>query len=227
MSTADTIIKIYRDRVAKNKALRRLTKNPRTFEAAEKYAAGLGEELAGAVGDITGMSQEDLTAILDAGLRVTHGDVTAFCRQVQRYIYDQAGLGIGVLSPEYDRRAAVDLVDALAIGGEDGASLLNRLTKEALKVVDETIQKNTEAADSMGLSVRIVRRYDHVGLRQGTRHAEDCQWCLAREGSWTSVKEAKEAGAFERHPGCGCVIEYEVIKTRTWSNSKGAWQKME
>ena len=34
-----------------------------------------------------------------------------------------------------------------------------------------------------------------------------------------NVDEAEAAGAFERHPGCGCVITYDVGKTRTWSNA--------
>ena len=80
---------------------------------------------------------------------------------------------------------------------------------------------NAEAAANMGLETHIVRTYDGVGLHNGK---DPCKWCMDRAGDWTDYQSAYDAGCFERHPGCGCRIDYHVGKTRTWSNRAGTWR---
>ena len=229
MVDVERIVRIYKNRVRKNEMMKALAENAADFRDAARYAAGSVDELTAAItaaGDIAGLQESELTELLDAGLRASHGDVTRICRMVQRKINDRARLGIGTLTPEYDRQAAADMAQALAETAATSDALSAQLKKAVLGMVDESIKRNFEAAGEIGLNVKITRRYDNVGLRSETKHAEDCQWCLAREGEWDNVDEAIAAGAFERHPGCGCVITYEVSKTRTWSNSAGRWMDL-
>lgn len=226
MVDVERVVRIYKNRIRKNELMKALAENAADFRDVARYAAGSVDELTAAVtaaGDIAALPESELTELLDAGLRASHGDVTRICRRVQRKINDRARLGIGILTPEYDRQAAADVAQALAETATTSDALSAQLKKAVLGVVDESIKRNFEAAGEIGLNVRITRRYDNIGLRSGTKHAEDCQWCLAREGTWDNVDEAEAAGAFERHPGCGCVITYEVGKTRTWSNAAGKW----
>ena len=226
MVDVERVVRIYKNRVRKNELMKALAENAADFGDVARYAAGSVDELTAAVtaaGDIAALPESELTELLDAGLRANHADVVRICRKVQRRINDRARLGIGTLTPEYDSRKAASVAQALTEAAVTNDALLAQLKKAVLGVVDESIKRNFEAAGEIGLNVRITRRYDNIGLRSGTKHAEDCQWCLAREGTWDNVDEAEAAGAFERHPGCGCVITYEVGKTRTWSNAAGKW----
>lgn len=226
MVDVERVVRIYKNRVRKNELMKALAENAADFRDVARYAAGSVDELTAAItaaGDIAGLQESELTELLDAGLRANHADVVRICRKVQRRINDRARLGIGTLTPEYDSRTATSVAQALTEAAVTNDALLAQLKKAVLGVVDESIKRNFEAAGEIGLNVKITRRYDNVGLRSGTKHAEDCQWCLAREGTWDNVDEAEAAGAFERHPGCGCVITYDVGKTRTWSNAAGKW----
>lgn len=226
MVDVERVVRIYKNRVRKNELMKALAENAADFRDVARYAAWSVDELTAAVtaaGDIAALPESELTELLDAGLRANHADVVRICRKVQRRINDRARLGIGTLTPEYDSRTATSVAQALTEAAVTNDALLAQLKKAVLGVVDESIKRNFEAAGEIGLNVKITRRYDNVGLRSGTKHAEDCQWCLAREGEWDNVDEAEAAGAFERHPGCGCVITYEVSKTRTWSNAAGKW----
>ena len=113
------------------------------------------------------------------------------------------------------------IIDASEISPE---FVRNLIVNQSNKVVDESIRKNIEAQGGAGLTVRITRKYDDVGLHDGK---DPCQWCLDREGEWDDYQEAYNAGVFERHPGCGCVITYEVGKTRTWSGGGWQWHNLE
>lgn len=78
----------------------------------------------------------------------------------------------------------------------------------ALRPSDESIKENASAAERAGLEVRVTRIYDGVGLSGG----RECQWCISRCGKDMTLDEAYEKGAFQRHPGCGCEIEYTSAK---------------
>lgn len=81
---------------------------------------------------------------------------------------------------------------------EIGASTQSR------KTGDDSLKTNADFQDKAGLEVRVSRTYDGVGLSGG----RECQWCLDRECSNVTLDEAYRIGAFQRHPGCGCEIEY-------------------
>lgn len=84
----------------------------------------------------------------------------------------------------------------------------NIISTDSAKISDDSLKENAEFADRAGLEVRVTRVYDGVGLSR----ERQCQWCLDRCGNEMTLAEAYERGAFQRHPGCGCIIEYTSAK---------------
>ena len=80
----------------------------------------------------------------------------------------------------------------------------------ALDFNDDFMEANAELRDGMGFNQTITREYDGVGLGNGRR---PCNWCIGRAGTYNSYREAKDAGAFERHTGCGCMISWDTADT--------------
>ena len=133
----------------------------------------------------------------------------------------EAGIGLKALVPEFDKERAEGIAKNIASLDNlaDHKELIKKeIVNNSRSIVDQTIKKNAEAHEAVGLYTVITRTYDDVGVRYRT---EPCQWCLDREGTWTHYSEAKADGVFERHPGCGCVIDYKVGKTHTISTNKG------
>ena len=228
MADINYILRAYGLRLKKNSKLTDLYRNAKDYLDAMAYAKGSGDELAQTISvlaDIASMSEDELAQLLDACLKVNHGNVTAVCMRAQGAVNRRARLNIGALtadySPEVARTMAAKLIDSQDPSFEH---LKNLVIKETMGAVDRTISKNAAAQSEMGLTCRIVRKYDDVGLHDGK---DPCQWCLAREGEWDNYQDAYNAGAFERHDGCGCMITYEVGRTRTWSASKGTWTNMD
>ena len=88
-------------------------------------------------------------------------------------------------------------------------SLSDSLLENAVqKVLDDSLRENASNASGAGLEVRVTRTYDGIGLSSG----RECKWCLDRCGENMTLNEAYNKGAFQRHPGCGCVIEYTSNK---------------
>lgn len=142
-------------------------------------------------------------------------DVLEACVNVQKNKNAAAGIG---LKPQ----EAVPNGDELSFIGEqmDGKqidSIYGELATYAHKVVDLTMQSNMDLAMDVGFKVKVKRKYDGVGLRRGTKHAEKCAYCLERAGSYTfeTTNEAGGSGVFARHDGCGCTIDYENEMTGT------------
>ena len=167
------------------------------------------------------VTYDDAVRIFEAAMQKNYSEVTKVCAKVQRGMYRKAGVGLNALTPEFNAEKARGIAQVITDAEEVTDDYMRNLVKNnALGVVDDMIRINSEASENVGLYVHIVRRYDDVGLHNGK---DVCQWCMEREGEWDNYQEALAAGAFERHPGCGCVIDYHVGKTHTWSNTKGAW----
>jgi len=229
MADVEQFVRTLRNRLRSGATLRRLAQKAATYADAQAFAKAAGEELFATLnrmGDLSQVPQDELSEILTAMLRETHLEVSRVCRRVQANINEIAGLdGLGVLEPEFNQERAGSIATAVTDSAQDVAPeyIRNLIVNNTVSNVDESIRRNSSAHESMGLKVHIVRKYDHVGLHDGK---EDCQWCLDREGEWTDYAEALADGAFERHPGCGCLITYEVGKTRTWANRAGEWHNL-
>ena len=125
------------------------------------------------------------------------------------------------LEPEFNaRRRTANLVSDIIEAPLTAPKLVE---KELVGLVDDTVRINAEAREELGLTTHITRTYSDVGLRSGTKYSEDCEWCKSRCGSWDNYRDAYEAGAFERHPGCLCEIDYHVKNTHTRSRGSYKW----
>lgn len=201
---------------------KKIERGVETFMDAQAQAEKLGKLLADVIGsDFEDVAEEDLAAALRIVLKRAYDDSAAVAATVQRQMNRKLMLDIGVLRGEFDPAVADAVAEELAGKIVTAEFVTNLIQKNAIAAIDETIRKNAEAQENMGLSVHIVRDYSDVGLRAGTPYAEPCEWCMERCGEWDNYQDAYSAGCFERHPGCLCTIDYQVGRTHTRSEGSG------
>lgn len=87
-------------------------------------------------------------------------------------------------------------------------SIDNAISTGSAKTCDDSLKENADFAAKAGLEVRVTRVYDGVGLSGNRR----CDWCIDRCGTNMTLEEAYRIGAFQRHEGCECIIEYTSNK---------------
>ena len=196
---------------------------------AQKYARKAGGMVADLLSnpnfvDLESMTEDEAVALFASVLRHNYDNVVKACRAAQGGVKRRARVALGVLDADFDAEGVREIVSTILDTQEYTPDFVkNLIVNQSNKIVDRTIRTNAEAQSSTGLAVHIVRRYDDVGLHGGK---DPCQWCLKRAGDWDDYSEAYAAGCFERHPGCGCVIEYNVGRTHTWSNSMYGWNDL-
>lgn len=88
-------------------------------------------------------------------------------------------------------------------------SIENLVSTDSAKIADDSLKENAEFAGRTGLEIRVTRVYDGVGLSRG----RVCEWCKDRECRNATLQEAYDIGAFQRHEGCECIIEYISSKS--------------
>lgn len=224
----EQILKIFGKKLGSNKKLLEIARKASTYADAQKYAQEAAETLYRVLGgeylDMNTLTQNEMLALLTATLKRNYESVSRVCEAVQKQINTNAGLGIGVVDPEFDAEKVENMVTTIVETEEPSPAFVrNLIVNNSVETVDTAIRRNTEAHSNLGLDTLITRTYDDVGLHGGK---DRCEWCLERCGTWTDYEEAKRAGAFERHPGCGCVIDYKVRKTHTISNQQSRWQNV-
>lgn len=139
---------------------------------------------------------------------------------VQQAINRRAKVNLAPVDVGVDTDRIYGLVEHFKDAGLGDASAL--ISNLARSEVDETAKRNAEFQDSSGLEVTVSRYYDDVGVNHGK---DECQWCLDRCGENVPYKEAYQMGMFQRHPGCGCTIEYHTSKgtKRQADWTKNSW----
>ncbi len=223
MADIARIIRIYNKRMQLDKEAQNLADNVRTMRQAEKYADRAGQNMMRAIeasAELSEMDEDEAKGLIAGLLQRVHKDAVRVAQKAQKAINTAAGNGLGTLAPDFDKHLAEVIAEDIAGKEVTKEYVLNQIVNSARRAVDNTLAKNAHAHEDMGLAVHITRTYDDVGVHDGK---DDCQWCLERCGEWDSYEEAYNAGAFERHPGCGCIIEYHVGKTHTWANGSGGW----
>lgn len=121
-----------------------------------------------------------------------------------------AGVNIGIIKGA-DPTARINEVIQFTLDSKTAEELDNALNlpvkTTALDFNDDFMEANAELRGKLGFKQVITREYDGVGLANGRR---PCNWCIGRSGTYYSYQEAKDAGAFERHTGCGCTIDWNT-----------------
>lgn len=164
---------------------------------------------------------DDAIALIPPGLRTNYDFVAKAIEAAQKAVNEAAGVGLKVVIPKFDHERAEGLAKEMATS-EDIAEMVRRfplqVQNNSLCIVDDAIRQNARAHNRAGLEVKVTRVYDDVGVHNGK---DVCAWCLVRCGKDMPYQVAYEKGAFQRHPGCGCVIEYISQKgIRTYQTGK-------
>ena len=226
MADVNQILRAYGKQLRKNARLNHLAENAWNYKDAHDFASKAAELLCDVLKlymDPATVTYDDAVQIFTAVMKKNHEEVARVCAKAQNDMYKKAGVGLKALTPDFNADKARGLATVITDTEEITDDYIRTLIKNnSLAVVDDSIRVNAAAATNLGLAVHITRTYDDVGLHNGK---DVCQWCMDRVGDWTDYGEAFRAGAFERHPGCGCMIEYHVGKTHTWQNRAGGWNE--
>lgn len=157
------------------------------------------------------------------GLKDTYGIVSAAAKVAQAEHNAAAKIGLKPVQPKLETKRVDNIVNKAAAAKtqqELNAMIETAVPTFARQVVDDTQKANARQHNKAGLAVKVEREYDGVGLHDGT---DVCDWCLQRAGTWTYDK-AIANGVFERHEGCGCIIDYTSKKgEKSYSTDKYTW----
>lgn len=205
---------VKNDRVITNIA-GKLNKRPLTHNELTTVSTRLGQHASDALKDV--LTPE---ALPDGRLYWNIADRTI--RPVLTQVYDTenalltmskrlqdkaAGINIGIVKGADPAKHIDEVIDFATNSGtaEELSNALNLPVKTtALDYYDDFLDENCKAREALGFKQVITREYDGVGLGGGKYQ---CSWCLGRAGTYYSYQEAYDAGAFERHTGCGCSID--------------------
>lgn len=148
------------------------------------------------------IAEQTITPVMDDMYSYVNTEAALQLRSMDR----KTGMNIGIRKGTEPSRRIKAVVD-MASGQTAQEALDNALTDPVIatarKFYDDFQRENADLRDSLGFEEVVIRKYDDRGLHGGK---DRCQWCLDREGTW-SLLEAHINGVFERHPGCGCLIE--------------------
>lgn len=185
-----------------------------TYQEAGQFASMSGEHIGNILvrnlDDVypDGITVAEAMDLIPPPLRKNEEYVANVTARIQSTMNKKAGVGLRALPGEMDAQKVTDLVENIA-GGMSHDQILKECENISRKVVDNAAQKNAKAQERAGMEVRVTREYDDVGLHDGK---DQCEWCLERCGTDMTYEEAYAIGAFERHPGCGCIITYTSRK---------------
>lgn len=155
-----------------------------------------------------GITEAEALELIPPALRGNYQYAVNLAASAQNQVNKKAGIGLKAIKPEFDEEKAVNMAKHVAEAGATD-DVVKLVAANARSVVDSTILVNASAQENAGLHVRVIRKYDGVGVHNGR---DACEWCLDRQGEWEHVADAQADGAFERHPGCGCEIIYQTVR---------------
>lgn len=155
-----------------------------------------------------GIPPDVIDAVMPPALREQCKTVLEGANRVQRIVNGKAGINLQPVDVPIDEDRIAGLVDHVKSSGFMDETE-NLITNLASSHVDDAIKDNAGFQLDSGMEVTVTRTYDDVGINHGK---DECQWCLDRCGENVPYKEALAMGMFQRHPGCGCVIEYNTSK---------------
>ena len=127
--------------------------------------------------------------------------------KVQRAINKSLGFNLKPQEVGFDTARAEGLA-----GRVKAPNFVKEVCNFGMTAVDETEKRHADLLSNVGASVKVVRTYDGLGIRRGTKYAESCVWCKQRAGTYDyeTVKKSGSANktfVFGRHTGCGCTID--------------------
>lgn len=185
-----------------------------TYQEAGQFASMSGDHIGGILvrnlDEVypNGITVAEAMDLIPPPLRKNEEYVRNVTIRIQRTMNERAGVGLKALPGEMNSEMVSNLAEDVA-SGVSREQILKECENISRKIVDDAAQKNAAMQSRVGMKVRVTREYDDVGVHNGK---DRCQWCLDRCGTDMSYDEAYAKGAFERHPGCGCIITYTSKK---------------
>lgn len=141
--------------------------------------------------------------VLPPVLQEDYGHVADIAERTQQSMNDKAGIHIRAQRPDLEEDRVKGLVN-LAATADQYENIRKELEGDVVNfsqnVATNSVRKNADFQYKAGLSPKIVR----------TEAAGCCKWCsdLAGTYDYASVKATGNA-VWQRHRGCGCVVEYD------------------
>ena len=211
----------------------RINDGTATIRDADMFAVEVGAMMADAMKQV--LDPEDMPGgrmyrniaqrTIGEGLKDTYGIISTTTKVIQEEINGRADIGLKAVKPKLE----TDRVDKIVNKATEAktkeeldATIDSNVPTFARQVADDSQKANARLHNKAGLAVKVEREYDGVGLHDGE---DACQWCLDRAGTWT-YEQAMANGVFERHEGCGCIIDYTSAKgEKSYSvNRYGGWK---
>lgn len=184
----------------------------KSIESSSNYnnAYSYGKKLAKRLADIMEKNMPNgeayygtLLQILEPSIKNLYTDITNACVTIQNNKNAIAGLGIKAQTNAMSKQMASVMASRLSLDPDYEKALVDY----SAEVVDKNLKANMKFGEKLGFGVKVTRTYDGIGIRY---RKDACQWCLNRAGT-KQFRNATEAGydpIFERHNGCGCMIDY-------------------
>ena len=204
--------------------LEKLERDQANYLDANQYAIEIGEILSKVLGAYLNndslpngkMYYNIAKRLLDDVLGRNYELVTDYTRKVQEDLNIKAKIGLSVQIPELNQDRIVGLVNRLASEEDFGAVkwlLDETIVNFTQSIVDDSIQKNAEFHNKVGLHPKITRK----------TAGKCCKWCQGLEGSYRYPSVPHDV--YRRHINCRCTVEYnprdgklQNVHTKKWSN---------
>lgn len=215
---AGQIQRRFRQLMSHNADIQRITKKIRAGKASQRDVAKYAD-FVGKAGSAAMKQVLHLDALPDATMyeEIARDTITPVMDDMWGWVNTRAaeqlratdaakGINIGIRTGFEPTRRINEVVNMMA-GQTTQEALDNAMTDPVIatarKYYDDFMMENADLRESLGFEQVVIRHYDDRGLHNGKT---PCRWCLEREGRF-SMQDAHTLGVFNRHPGCGCIIE--------------------
>lgn len=206
-----------------SETLEKIKKGDATFRDADMYSVEVGTMMSEAITETVvfddlpnkTMYYNIAKKIIEPLLQEEYNLISNVAATIQDDYNRKIGIGMKAAKPEFNKKRCGKVIKKVVKSNSQesfNAFIIEPVKTFAWTVVDDTKRENAEIHHKAGLKVTVTREYDHVGLHRRTKYAKVCSWCKEREDSNVPYEKAYAKGMFQRHDGCGCIIEYTSAK---------------
>lgn len=156
--------------------------------------------------------------VLPPVLEEDYGHVADISERIYQSLNSKAGIHIRAQRPDLDEDRVKGLVN-LAATADQYEDIRKQLEGDVVNfsqsVSTDSVRKNADFQYKAGLSPKIVR----------TAAAGCCKWCTDLAGTYDyATVKASGNEVWQRHRGCGCVVEYDPGNGSRQNAHTKAWR---
>ena len=143
--------------------------------------------------------------ILEPTLTTNHNLIADVATEVQSILNKQARIGLKAIRPAVNQSGIEGIINMVSrdMPFDNVAWMLqDPIVTFSERVVDETIQENTEFIGESGVATVITR----------TAESGACEWCRAVAGTYTYPNIPDDV--YRRHDNCHCLVVSKTDKTK-------------